>query len=630
MEKIQKISGFILSAILLVWVFVLFSGPVSSPDFWWHLKSGEYICQTKSLPDADPFSYTAVPEEHDGPSLLRIKFILQQYWLAQVIFFQTFHYAGFKGIIFLRAAVLSLLICLLYRILRKERFGALSATFLTTPFVAVLFYGYTAERPQFFSFLFAFLLIFLMEGFRKAVSVSTSLNESQRVPILSYLLPVPFLMLLWANMHGGFIIGIAIIFGYLFAETVKYVSKKFGNPLPRRAFAVFSLIGFLSLLLVLINPNGFSIIPFLVHYESGTYKSMITETISPFRQLSLGFYSPELIIYFVLLLVSIVVMVLNRKKLDMTDAIIFGGIAFLSLKVSRTNPFFVPVALLMIGRYSLPAIDRFRCSVKEKILGNSLSANQGASVKTVLSFVLSALVLFGMVKGNSLSPPIASVFSPQYTVVPNKYPAGAAQFLKENRLPQNLFNPYDWGGYLIWASYPDYRVFVDGRGLQEKTVLDERKIMGASAMPAGGLPEWKALLDQYHVHTILTFSVDAFSGQLVPFIPVLLHDPQWHLVYMDNISLIFIKNIPENQSLINTFSIPKEWLWNEVITEAILKMQGFWSRPVEANFHKTLGDAYLAKTSFREAKWAYARAFALDPGNNAAKNKLILLERYGY
>jgi len=622
-----------------VWVFALFSSPVSSPDFWWHLKSGEYICQTKSLPDTDPFSYTTSPEVHDSPSLLRIRFILQQYWLSQVMFFQTYQYAGFEGIIFLRALMLSLLVLLVYRGLRKEGTGALLAIALTTPFIAVLFYGYTAERPQLFSFLFAFLLISLLEKFRKVSSVSTSLNESphisdlnlsQRISLFAYLLPIPVLMLLWANMHGGFVIGIAIIFGYLFAETVKYISKKFGTPLPHKGFIVFSLIGVLSLLITLMNPNGYSVIPFLVHYESGIYKSMITETISPFRQVSLGFYSPELILYFILLVVSAVVMVCNIRKLDITDAVLFSGIVFLSLQFSRTNPFFVPVALLMTARYSSRSRDRFRFFFNEKILKNRLAATHKAFLNTLFSLILSAIILFGMAKGNLLAPPLTEVFLPHYTVVPNKYPSGAAQFIRENILPHKLFHPYDWGGYLMWALYPDYRGFVDGRGLQEQTVLDERKIMGASAMPTAGVPEWQILLEQYDIRTILTFSVDAFSGQLVPLIPVLLHDPHWQLVYMDDISLVFMKDLSENQRLIGQFSLPKEWLWNEVITEATFKMQGFWSSSVKANFYKTLGDAYLAKGGYREAKWAYARSLSLNPENSIIQNKLLLLNNYGY
>jgi hypothetical protein len=209
----------------------------------------------------------------------------------------------------------------------------------------------------------------------------------------------------------------------------------------------------------------------------------------------------------------------------------------------------------------------------------------------------------------------------------NKYPEGAARFLKENRIAGNMFNPYVWGGYLMWELYPDYKVFIDGRGLIGEVFFQEVRVLGASRQPVEQLPEWKAILKAYNVDFIITYSVDNFTGRLVPLIPALLNDPAWHLIYMDNISLIFLQERPEYRDIIDRFGLPKEWLWNEVAVEAALKAQDYgWN----VNYSITMGDAFYAKGSYAEAKNAYVKALEKNAESEVVRKRLELLKSYGY
>jgi hypothetical protein len=116
----------------------------------------------------------------------------------------------------------------------------------------------------------------------------------------------------------------------------------------------------------------------------------------------------------------------------------------------------------------------------------------------------------------------------------------------------------------------------------------------------------------------------------VPLIQALLNDPEWNLVYIDNISLIFLKDSPENKDIIQRFGMPKEWIWNEVLLEAVLKSKGFWSNTIQSNFYITIGDALFARKYYREAKAEYLKAMHLNNKNDAARNKLAILSFYGY
>jgi hypothetical protein len=150
--------------------------------------------------------------------------------------------------------------------------------------------------------------------------------------------------------------------------------------------------------------------------------------------------------------------------------------------------------------------------------------------------------------------------------------------------------------------------------------------MGASPISFYGVPEWKALLGAYKVNFIVTFSIIEFSGRLVPLIPALLNDPEWHLIYLGNTSLIFLRESPENTEILQKFSIPKEWAWNEVITEAAIKAGNLRKN---VNFHITLGDAFLGKKDYAKAKMYYLKAKEIDTGNSIVKERLDYLNTHG-
>lgn len=163
---ILKISRTICLVLFFTFIFGLFSVEIKDPDFWWHLKTGEYIYKTGDLPATDPFAYTSLSKDPVHPESNRIRFILSQYWLAQLIFFWIYKFIGFQGIICLRASIFTLIFFMIYRGARREGLGLYSSLLLLVPLLIVL-HAFTGERPQLFSFLFSFCLIYLLEGFRK-------------------------------------------------------------------------------------------------------------------------------------------------------------------------------------------------------------------------------------------------------------------------------------------------------------------------------------------------------------------------------------------------------------------------------------------------------------------------------
>src|SRR4030042_228046 len=275
-STILKISRIILITLLLLFIFNVFAVDIWDPDFWWHLKTGEYIYQTRALPEKDPCAFTSLPKDPLHPESKRIRFILNQYWLAQVIFYLTHHFWSYQGIMFLRASLLTLLSFLIFFGIRREGGGLYPSIVLLIPAVMV-FSGFTGERPQLFSFLLSFLLVFFMEGFRKH-------------PVAKwYLFPIPFIMLFWANLHGGFILGIVMVLVYTVSEVMKYLLKRFGHLLPMKSLRLLVVVSIVSILSALVNPNGSDVFSVLVEFEQSLYKGIIVEEISPYTVIIAGF-----------------------------------------------------------------------------------------------------------------------------------------------------------------------------------------------------------------------------------------------------------------------------------------------------------------------------------------------------
>ena len=301
--------------------------------------------------------------------------------------------------------------------------------------------------------------------------------------------------------------------------------------------------------------------------------------------------------------------IVNIRKVSLTDVLLTVGLAVMSLSASRFIPFFVPVAILMIARYGAGMLD----NLPKRDLFDRVREKGQLSLSIILSMALVIII-------NS-----SDLFKEGIRV--NKFPSGAVKFLKENRIEGNMFNPYVWGGYLIWSLYPDYRVFIDGRGLIGEVFFQQVNIMEANRKKIEGIPQWKALLKAYNIDYIITYSVGNLTGRLVPLIPALLNDEEWNLVYMDNISLIFVRHSEKNRELIDRFGLPKEWLWSEVAVEAALKAKDYSGN---INYYLTMGDAFLSKGSYRDAKESFLRAQSINSQNNYVRQRLDLLRSMGY
>jgi len=179
----------------------------------------------------------------------------------------------------------------------------------------------------------------------------------------------------------------------------------------------------------------------------------------------------------------------------------------------------------------------------------------------------------------------------------HKFSFAAAEFLRRNPVPGNMFNFFDIGGFLDWQLYPQALTFIDGRTYSQEVFLDHQTVTGA-------LPGWERVLARYNVTYAVLKGMDS-SGMILPIVPVLANDPGWSLVFSDGLFLVFVRNTPETEQYVRRHAIPKTRLPHHLVWEAYhymyLGVSPVIAYQTMANMYLLMGDRQAAIDVLRKA-----------------------------
>ena len=310
------IATLALAAICLVG---LLSAETADTDFWWHLKTGQYIVQHHALPIPDPFNYTTAlfPAAYPGEDQVR-HFNLSHEWLAQALLYVVFSVGGIPAVVLARATILAMF-CGLGGLIAWRRSGnayaAIAAAFAT----AGLTVNFAVDRPAIVTFLFVAIFIVILE-FR--------LEKPRGLWLL------PPLALLWANSHGGFFMGWVVLLAYCVESLTKDA---------QRDRKQLWLVSAAAIALTFINPNGWNVLQTLIRYRGSTLQSSLVEWQPP--SLWGHPYAFDVLFY-----AAAAVLLFSWRKVRIVDWILFAAFAAAGLMAFR-NTVFVG---LLADRYLFP------------------------------------------------------------------------------------------------------------------------------------------------------------------------------------------------------------------------------------------------------------------------------------
>jgi hypothetical protein len=455
-------------SLALICLVGLFSTEIADTDFWWHLKTGQYIVEHRSLPVPDPFAYTTSLTREDQVR----HFNLTHEWLAQTLLFLTYSLAGFPAITLVRALILAA-VCALAGLLAARLSANFYVGIVAAFATASVAFEFTADRPALVTFLFVAAFITLLE-LRVALWI------------------LPALSLLWANSHGGFLLGWVILLAYCTQDR-------------RRLW----LITACSMAVSCLNPNGFGALSTLLRYQ----QSPLTANLLEWQRPSLwgSPYGFDILLY-----LAAIVLLFSWRRVTPAHWILFAAFAAASLMAFRNIlpiGFLAPILIAAYFPYQLKLSRIF------------------AWVTPILLVVAISL---GVARGSYF----------QFRVATWTTPEGAADYLRTNHLTGPLFNTYEQGGYLIWRLWPQTRVFIDGRALSDSLYKDYREILNNDQSSADAVTGPRAdLLNHYGVQVVVMNAMDYASGALYP-LALALANPassEWRLVYDDAQDLIFVR-----------------------------------------------------------------------------------------
>jgi hypothetical protein len=473
-------------AILALGLFTMAARGITDPDVWWHLRTGQLILQNHSLFHTDPYSFTRFGQPW-----------INHEWLSEVLLFGLYRVAGFGGLIVAFAVVIAATFLLVF----ARSAGRPYLASLMTLWGAVASAPSWGVRPQMFSLLLASIFLVLLEA------------SEQRPRLLWWTVP---LMLLWANLHAGYPIGLAFIALFLLGEALEAAIGP--EPWPRSAPRLKQLaMAFgLCLALVALNPNGVQIYryPFET-LRSAAMHRFIHEWFSP------DFHDPTYLPLLLMLLALVAGLALLPRSPRLRSLLLVLATIPAALRSIRHIPILVLVIVPVLAELAHTWLQR---SGMNRLFRTPLTGS--ASRTLAINFV----VLFAFAGFTVLR--VRHVVSRQAEVEAKNFPATAAAFLEQRHPPGPMMNHYNWGGYFIWKLYPQYRVFMDGRA----------DVYGDTLMTDFG--------DCYHLTGNWRKSLQAWSIQTVvlppdaPLITALRSGPDWEQIYSDSEAVILTRRPP--------------------------------------------------------------------------------------
>jgi hypothetical protein len=499
----NRFAALVLCVVIAVSWFVQTVFPVQSFDFYYHIATGRLIADTQSIPSYDTLSTTAAGT----------RWITHE-WAIQCVMYGLYRTIDIDGLIILKALWLAAVAVLLFRLGTKLKApvwwtGLLIA--ITGPVIAFRSF----LRPHVVSFGFIGILLFMLYGEKPHQKHSR-------------LIALAVLFWVWGNIHSGVIFGLFVLAVYDLVPRIKL-----------RDFDVKQLVSecwpvIIASAASLANPNTWHSwsypLKFFRHSELFELVAELRPITTPVFQG--GWFIP---IFYSLISVAAIIFLVRIKHGSMRELIYLAVFGYLGYSSVRN----VPNAALVI----LPGLfihgGSFLQEVGKKLRTSLLSSATAAAVLIIPVFFIHAALTDGI--------PTDQTDRRRFGLGIRElnYPHGSVEYLNRTDIEGNYFNTFSFGGYLLWALYPDPAVFIDGRLFVfiGDVMNTYRNVMGGALHP-------DELMQKYGVtHLLLSYPETPAAEAGLYY--TLRQDRSWTPVYWDDNSMIFVKQSPGSYGIIS-------------------------------------------------------------------------------
>ncbi len=469
----------------------------------WHIRTGELILTSRSVPRVDSFSSTM-----NGQPWYAWE------WLYDVLVGAIHHVTGLNGVVFFSALLIAFTFVLVFR-MALERGASLPIAVLMLLFAISAASIHFLARPHLLSWLFTVICFGLLEEFEAG-------GKADR------LLWLPVMMLAWVNLHGGFLMAFVLQGIYLVGAWARRSNPTGVDGAQASRIRALLITGVLMLVATFANPYGYKLHVHIYRYLSDRFlMDHIDEFLSP------NFHGLPQKCFAVLVLLSILGAALARKKLGSTQLLMTAFAVYTAVYASRNLPVSSMLLVLVMAPILSKALAEWtvdagnstmisRSLVRWRNFAERIGTTQTRLRGHAWPILVVLIGLWICLHGGRLAS--STVMDAHFEE--KRFPVRAVDFLERIEIREPVFCPDSWGGYLIYRLYPRTQVVLD----------DRHDLYGAEFL--------KKYLNIVHIHEQGNQALLEMHSRWVLFpqssalVNLLKEVPEWRDVYHDDTAVL--------------------------------------------------------------------------------------------
>ena len=477
----------------------------------WHIRTGQQMIASHAVPRVDLFSSTM-----NGKPWFAWE------WLYDLVVGEMEAHLGLNGVVWLTAVVIASVFAATFRLLLLRGSSVCVAVGLLLLAVSASMIHFLA-RPHVLSWLFTLGWFWVLDQ---------SEVKNQR---LIWLLPVS--MLLWVNLHGGFLLAFVLLGIFWTSAAWAWFSGSESNfedlrlrIEAGRRIGDLTIVGLLTAAATFVNPYGWKLHAHIYSYLSNRF---LMDHIDEFQ--SPNFHGAAQKCFAGLILIAIVALAVHRRKVGMTEVLLILFSVYAGLIASRNIPVSAVLLALVVGRL-LSQGPRLRPAHNPgtRTRRPGFLARIEATERSLNGHLWPVVAVIATLCIAANGGRIASSVLMNAHFNPERMPVEAVNYLDSHGVSGPVFAPDYWGGYLIYRLHPKMQVAVD----------DRHDMYGAEFMKSylrtiHVEPGWDDFLREHPVACVLL-------PKAAPLATFLTATGGWKSIYADDVAIAFVRS-PENR-----------------------------------------------------------------------------------
>jgi hypothetical protein len=402
----------------------------------WHIRTGQQIVATHAIPRVDSFSSTM-----SGKPWFAWE------WLYDWAVGQLDSTLGLNGVVWFTSVVIAAVFGWMFRVLVRRGTNLLAAIVLVLLAVSGSMIHFLA-RPHVVSWLFTLAWFWILDSSERE-DFSQPDGSSRRG-----LWVLPPLMLVWVNVHGGFLVGFVLLGIFLlgaawnsFKARQNRIEELLQQIAARKRVRNLAWVSLLSAAASLVNPYGWKLHLHVYRYLSDRF---LMDHIEEFQ--SPNFHGIAQKCFLVLLLITLFVLAVRGRELRVSQGVTVLFAVYAGLYALRNIPVSSILLVMVVGPLVSAGSLTHGFFQRMAVIEQGLRGHLWPIVAVVVTFLIGA-------SGGSVGSGVAmdAHFDPQ------RMPVEAVDYLEKQQVQGPVLSPDFWGGYLIYRLYPKSRVVVDDR-----------------------------------------------------------------------------------------------------------------------------------------------------------------------